>query len=217
VCVGGVAAPGQSGGSDRSIRLVRAAPQELRLPHAPQPAIIVRSEIDRPQPRMDRLAGSVPEWRLWSDEFALAHYWIGNSCFWDTIRSAAPPSSLLNAELLVAQGGSDPRSHGARTNPCLSHRAHHRTYRKISLETQGQAALSDWIGDMVLYRRWILSTPPAGVPDAWQEMGLPIAVCAQTRAILRSGCPMAAEPCQGLQSGQSRSKSCYTWAIRLAG
>ncbi|MEZ4638089.1 MAG: aspartate-semialdehyde dehydrogenase [Caldilineaceae bacterium] len=34
--------------------------QQLNLPSAPQPALIYREEADRPQPRLDRLAGSVP-------------------------------------------------------------------------------------------------------------------------------------------------------------
>ncbi|MDG6941309.1 MAG: aspartate-semialdehyde dehydrogenase [Nitrososphaerota archaeon] len=38
----------------------RGAPQELGLPSAPGQPIIVRREPDRPQPRLDRLAGSVP-------------------------------------------------------------------------------------------------------------------------------------------------------------
>ena len=33
-------------------------PQRLGLPSAPDPAIILFSEVDRPQPRLDRLAGN---------------------------------------------------------------------------------------------------------------------------------------------------------------
>ena len=88
-----------------ALRSFRAAPQELGLPHAPQPAILVREEVDRPQPRLDRLAGSVPgmatvvgrvrpcplfDWKF----VVLGH---------NTIRGAAG-GSLLNAELLLAQG-----------------------------------------------------------------------------------------------------------------
>jgi aspartate-semialdehyde dehydrogenase len=36
----------------------RGLPQELRLPTAPEKPIIVRSEKDRPQPRLDRDAGN---------------------------------------------------------------------------------------------------------------------------------------------------------------
>ena len=80
-------------------------PQRMGLPSAPQQAILYREETDRPQPRMDRLAGSVPGMatvvgRLREDPLlhmkflALGH---------NTIRGAAG-GSLLNAELLVAQG-----------------------------------------------------------------------------------------------------------------
>ncbi len=88
-----------------ALRSFRGLPQELELPHAPQPAILVREEEDRPQPRLDRLAGSVPgmatvvgrirpcpllDWKF----VVLGH---------NTIRGAAG-GALLNAELLVAQG-----------------------------------------------------------------------------------------------------------------
>jgi len=38
----------------------RSEPQELKLPTAPDQPIIVSKEMDRPQPRLDRMAGSVP-------------------------------------------------------------------------------------------------------------------------------------------------------------
>jgi aspartate-semialdehyde dehydrogenase len=80
-------------------------PQRMGLPSAPQQAILYREESDRPQPRMDRLAGSVPGMttvvgRLREDPLlhvkflALGH---------NTIRGAAG-GSLLNAELLAAKG-----------------------------------------------------------------------------------------------------------------
>ena len=80
-------------------------PQRMGLPSAPEQAILYREETDRPQPRMDRLAGSVPGMatvvgRLREDPLlhvkflALGH---------NTIRGAAG-GSLLNAELLAAQG-----------------------------------------------------------------------------------------------------------------
>jgi len=79
--------------------------QQLNLPSAPQPAIIYDDRPDRPQPRLDRLAGSVAGMatvvgRLRADP--LFHYKfvaLGHN----TIRGAAG-GSLLNAELLVAQG-----------------------------------------------------------------------------------------------------------------
>lgn len=77
-------------------------PQELALPSAPQPALVLRDEPDRPQPRLDRDAGggmattigrlrpcTVLDIRF----VALAH---------NTIRGAAG-GSVLNAELMYAQ------------------------------------------------------------------------------------------------------------------
>lgn len=83
----------------------RPLAQRLKLPSAPQPAILYDERNDRPQPRLDRLAGSVPGMatvvgRLRPDP--IFHYKflaLGHN----TIRGAAG-GSLLNAELLVAQG-----------------------------------------------------------------------------------------------------------------
>ena len=78
-----------------------SAPQQLKLYSAPERPIIVRSENDRPQPRLDRDAGngmSVTVGRITSDNVldfrfvALGH---------NTIRGAAG-AAILNAELLVA-------------------------------------------------------------------------------------------------------------------
>lgn len=80
-----------------------AAPQDLKLYSAPARPIIVRDEVDRPQPRLDRDAGtgmSVTVGRLAADNVldyrfvALGH---------NTIRGAAG-AAILNAELLVARG-----------------------------------------------------------------------------------------------------------------
>ncbi|MGL4648090.1 MAG: aspartate-semialdehyde dehydrogenase [Caldilineaceae bacterium] len=79
--------------------------QQLKLPSAPQPAIVYDERADRPQPRLDRLAGSVPGMatvvgRLRPDPlFHIKFMALGHN----TIRGAAG-GSLLNAELLVAQG-----------------------------------------------------------------------------------------------------------------
>ena len=89
-------------------------PQRMGLPSAPQQAILYREESDRPQPRMDRLAGSVPGMttvvgRLREDPLlhvkflALGH---------NTIRGAAG-GSLLNAELLAAKGYLDSQEEAA--------------------------------------------------------------------------------------------------------
>lgn len=81
----------------------RAEPQELKLPSAPDPVILYREELDRPQPWMDRDAGGgmavtcgrlrpcrVFDWRF----ECLSH---------NIIRGAAGGSVLL-AELLKAKG-----------------------------------------------------------------------------------------------------------------
>jgi len=84
-------------------REFRTEPQRLRLPSAPDPAIVINAAPDRPQPRfdLDRGAGmavsvgrlrpcNVLDWRF----TVLSH---------NTIRGAAG-AALLNAELLKAQG-----------------------------------------------------------------------------------------------------------------
>jgi len=40
------------------MRIFEGEPQKLKLPSAPFPPIVVREELDRPQPRLDRLAGT---------------------------------------------------------------------------------------------------------------------------------------------------------------
>jgi len=81
----------------------RGRPQELKLPSAPDPVIVVRTEEDRPQPRFDRDHGagmsvtvgrirpcSVLDFKL----LILSH---------NTVRGAAG-ASILNAEFLNAEG-----------------------------------------------------------------------------------------------------------------
>ena len=86
-------------------RNYRPLPQQLALPSAPDPAIIVDERPDRPQPRLDRMAGTIPGMatvvgRLRPDPlFDFKFVVLGHN----TIRGAAG-GSLLNAELLVAQG-----------------------------------------------------------------------------------------------------------------
>jgi len=83
----------------------RPLPQQLGLPSAPQPAILYEAAPDRPQPRLDRLAGATPGMatvtgRLRPDPlFDYKFVVLGHN----TIRGAAG-GSLLNAELIVAQG-----------------------------------------------------------------------------------------------------------------
>jgi aspartate-semialdehyde dehydrogenase len=80
-----------------------ALPQELGLHSAPRQAIIVREELDRPQPRLDRDAGngmSVTIGRLQPDN-VLDYRFVALSH--NTIRGAAG-AAILNAELLIAMG-----------------------------------------------------------------------------------------------------------------
>lgn len=83
-------------------------PQELRLHTAPLRPIVLREEMDRPQPRLDRDAGggmSITIGRIKEDTVmdyrfvALSH---------NTIRGAAG-AAILNAELLLATGRLTPR------------------------------------------------------------------------------------------------------------
>jgi aspartate-semialdehyde dehydrogenase len=81
----------------------RPLPQQLGLPTAPQPPIVVRPEPDRPQTRLDREAGqgmavSVGRVRA-CDVLDIKFIALGHN----TIRGAAG-ASVLNAELMLAQG-----------------------------------------------------------------------------------------------------------------
>jgi aspartate-semialdehyde dehydrogenase len=81
----------------------QAEPQALNLPTAPQHPVIVRSETDRPQSRLDRMAergmasvvGRIRKDPILDVKFLV----LGHN----TIRGAAG-ASILNAELLVAKG-----------------------------------------------------------------------------------------------------------------
>jgi aspartate-semialdehyde dehydrogenase len=81
----------------------RGLPQELKLPSAPPQPIIVMEEPDHPQPRRDVMAangmatlvGRIRPCPLFDFRFVI----LGHN----TIRGAAG-ASILNAELLVAQG-----------------------------------------------------------------------------------------------------------------
>ena len=78
-------------------------PQQLNLPTAPQPALVVRAEEERPQTRLDRDAGrgmAVSVGRLRPCEVLdIKFVTLGHN----TIRGAAG-ASVLNAELMLAQG-----------------------------------------------------------------------------------------------------------------
>jgi aspartate-semialdehyde dehydrogenase len=78
-------------------------PQRLKLPSAPENAIIYREEVDRPQPRMDRDAGKgmvVTVGRL-RDCDVFDYRFVGLSH--NTVRGAAG-GAILTAELLKAKG-----------------------------------------------------------------------------------------------------------------
>jgi aspartate-semialdehyde dehydrogenase len=84
-----------------AMREFRGKPQELKLPSAPDPALLVRTEDTRPQPRLDAelgggmtvSVGRVRECPVLTHRFvALGH---------NTIRGAAG-ASILNAELMHA-------------------------------------------------------------------------------------------------------------------
>jgi aspartate-semialdehyde dehydrogenase len=81
----------------------RPLPQQLNLPTAPQPPLVIRLEPDRPQTRLDRAAGrgmavSVGRVRP-CDVLDIKFVALGHN----TIRGAAG-ASVLNAELMLAQG-----------------------------------------------------------------------------------------------------------------
>jgi len=77
-------------------------PQRLKLPSAPERPIIVREEVDRPQPRYDRNAGrgmSIVVGRVRKDPIMTAKYLcLGHN----TIRGAAG-AGILSAELMAAK------------------------------------------------------------------------------------------------------------------
>jgi aspartate-semialdehyde dehydrogenase len=81
----------------------RGAPQRLDLPSAPDPPIILHADDDRPQPRLDRLAGggmATSVGRLRPDPiFDYKFVVLGHN----TIRGASG-GAILNAELLHSQG-----------------------------------------------------------------------------------------------------------------
>ncbi len=86
-----------------AFRKFRGAPQKLKLPSAPEEPIIVREEVDRPQPRYDRDAGngmSIVIGRVRRDPaLTIKYLCLGHN----TIRGAAG-AGILSAELMVAKG-----------------------------------------------------------------------------------------------------------------
>jgi aspartate-semialdehyde dehydrogenase len=93
-------------GAERALESFRGEPQRLRLPTAPEQPIIVRKEKDRPQPRLDRMAGSVPGMsvvvgrvRNGIDRRSLQLTLLSHN----TIRGAAG-TAILTAELMDREG-----------------------------------------------------------------------------------------------------------------
>lgn len=94
------------GRAERSLERFRGEPQRLKLPTAPEQPIIVRKENDRPQPRLDRMAGSVPGMsvvvgrvRNGIDGRSLQLTLLSHN----TIRGAAG-TAILTAELMEREG-----------------------------------------------------------------------------------------------------------------
>jgi aspartate-semialdehyde dehydrogenase len=86
-----------------AMREFRGQPQELKLPTAPDPALLVMTETNRPQPRLDvdrggGMAVSVGRVRACP---VLTHKYVALGH--NTIRGAAG-ASVLNAELMHARG-----------------------------------------------------------------------------------------------------------------
>lgn len=81
----------------------KGEPQELKLPSAPENPIVVRKELNRPQPRLDRNEGkgmSVVVGRIRKDNVMTMKYLcLGHN----TIRGAAG-AGILSAELMVTKG-----------------------------------------------------------------------------------------------------------------
>lgn len=86
-----------------ALRDFRGEPQRRKLPFAPDPPIVVRDEVDRPQPRKDRGLGNhmaVVVGRVRPDPVFDAKFVCLGS---NTVRGAAG-ASILNAELAAARG-----------------------------------------------------------------------------------------------------------------
>ena len=81
----------------------QSLPQELGLYSAPRAPIVVRDEVDRPQPKLDRDAGNgmtITIGRLMPDTVLDYRFVVLSH---NTIRGAAG-AAILNAELLIALG-----------------------------------------------------------------------------------------------------------------
>lgn len=87
----------------RALRAYAARPSARELPSAPRPPLEVREEADRPQPRLDRMAGKgmrTVVGRVRRDPILDLKFVVLSH---NTIRGAAG-GSIYNAELLVQEG-----------------------------------------------------------------------------------------------------------------
>ncbi len=91
-----------------ALRSFRSPIDGLDLPSLPHPAIVVRDEADRPQPRLDRMAGGGMTLSVGRVRHCPILGIKLNALVHNTIRGAAG-AAILNAELLVAQGYVQPR------------------------------------------------------------------------------------------------------------
>jgi aspartate-semialdehyde dehydrogenase len=97
------ASPAEPEAAEAVLREYRAPVSASDLPSAPRPAIDVRSEADRPQPRLDRLTGkgmTTVVGRVRRDPILDLKFVVLSH---NTIRGAAG-GSIYNAELLVNEG-----------------------------------------------------------------------------------------------------------------
>jgi aspartate-semialdehyde dehydrogenase len=84
------------------LRGFRGIPQDLKLPSAPDPVFVVREELDRPQPRLDRDAGNGMAVTVGPVRKKSARHFKFTCLSHNTIRGAAG-ASILNAELVKAE------------------------------------------------------------------------------------------------------------------
>lgn len=99
----GLARPAEPEAAEAALREFRAQASASELPSSPRPVIEVRNEADRPQPRLDRLAGkgmTTVVGRVRRDPILDLKFVVLSH---NTIRGAAG-GSLYNAELLVNEG-----------------------------------------------------------------------------------------------------------------
>lgn len=88
---------------EAAIRDFRSPIDELALPTAPRPAIIVETDIERPQPRLDRDRGNGMAVVVGPIQPCAALDYKFRVCSHNTIRGAAG-AAILNAELLYKKG-----------------------------------------------------------------------------------------------------------------